>query len=639
MRSAIERRSELGPAIAATALPFVLVLYLAIEGGGYDAVIRSEVGIAVWWIVLLGVLVGLMPVTRVSRAGWMSLALLAVFGGWSALALIWTESSEKTLVEVARIGAYLGVFALALSVIGPRSVRHALNGLAAGIALVGLLALLSRIHPSWFPADQTAETLDYARARLNYPVNYWNGLAILIALGVPVLLAIATAAKRTLTQCLATAALPAMALTVFFTLSRGGAIELLIALIAFVALYPRRLELLPTLTLAVAGSAILIVAATQRDDLTDGLSSAAALNQGDEMLAIVLIVCTGVGLLRAAAALAVRHGIGPKVPSPGRPTAIRLSLIVAGVSVAAAIAAGLPSELSESWAEFKRPIGPSDTSERFVSPSGNGRYQYWTAALNAGEAEPLTGVGPGAFELDWAREGSDAGFVRDAHSLYLETLGETGLVGFALVAAFVFGVLAVGIKRTLAAPCDDRRWMAAATAGSVGFAVAAGIDWAWELAVIPVAFFCLAAAILNYRESAVHAAGRPIHSRLLLGVSALVATVLIGVPLAGTILVRGSEDDAAAGELDRALERARSAQEVQPWAASAPLQEAFVLELQGEYAAAAKAATAATRDEPTNWRPWMVLSRVEAYNGNTGAALEAYREAKSLNPRSALFNR
>ena len=45
---------ERGPGIASFLLPFTLVLYLGLRGGGYDLIAYSEVGIAVWWIVLLG---------------------------------------------------------------------------------------------------------------------------------------------------------------------------------------------------------------------------------------------------------------------------------------------------------------------------------------------------------------------------------------------------------------------------------------------------------------------------------------------------------------------------------------------------------------------------------------------------------
>ncbi|MGH2950597.1 MAG: hypothetical protein ACRDKX_00950, partial [Solirubrobacterales bacterium] len=62
------------PAIAGYALPFLLILYLALEGGGYDPIVRGEVGIAVWWIVLLGAVAGVLPAARVSKAGLVMLA-------------------------------------------------------------------------------------------------------------------------------------------------------------------------------------------------------------------------------------------------------------------------------------------------------------------------------------------------------------------------------------------------------------------------------------------------------------------------------------------------------------------------------------------------------------------------------------
>ena len=64
-----------------------------------------------------------------------------------------------------------------------------------------------------------------------------------------------------------------------------------------------------------------------------------------------------------------------------------------------------------------------------------------------------------------------------------------------------------------------------------------------------------------------------------------------------------------------------------------------MLELQGNLDAAATAARAATEDEPTNWRTWLVLSRIETYRGESAAGVVAYREARDLNPRSPLFDR
>ena len=51
---------DAGPLLAEFGLPFVLVLYLSLESGGYDAVTNGEVGIVVWWLVLLGAMLGLL---------------------------------------------------------------------------------------------------------------------------------------------------------------------------------------------------------------------------------------------------------------------------------------------------------------------------------------------------------------------------------------------------------------------------------------------------------------------------------------------------------------------------------------------------------------------------------------------------
>ncbi|HEY0344848.1 MAG TPA: hypothetical protein VGC59_09385, partial [Solirubrobacteraceae bacterium] len=70
------------PALAAWTLAFTLVAYLALRNGGYDTVVRSEVAVAVWWLVLLGALAGVLP-ARVGAAGWVAIGLLAAFAAWT----------------------------------------------------------------------------------------------------------------------------------------------------------------------------------------------------------------------------------------------------------------------------------------------------------------------------------------------------------------------------------------------------------------------------------------------------------------------------------------------------------------------------------------------------------------------------
>jgi len=632
----------LQPRLGTVLLPFALVLYLALEGGGYDEIVRSEVGVAAWWVVLLGAAVGVLPAARLGRASWIALGALGAFAAWTAVGIGWSESSERSVAEVARVASLLGIFTLALCAQGRDGVRRTASAVGAAIAVVASLALLSRLHPSWFPANEIAEELPAATGRLAYPLNYWNGLAAFIAIGIPLVAVLALRARHLVAQSLATAALPAMATAAFFTFSRGGALEVAVGLAVLLALYPARRAALPTLAVAAVGSGILIAAATQRDALEAGALTEAARSQGDELLAMTLVVCAGVGLLRAAIGLAARHGVGPRVRISPRAAGVA-AVTGAVVALVAFIAAGGPGKLDRAWEDFKEPTGVAlGTAERFESASGSGRYQWWQGALDANATDPLVGIGPGTFEYHWAREGTIPGFVRDAHSLYLETLAELGVVGLLLVLAAVAVPLAVGARRALRAAPEARAWLAAALAAGVTFAVAAAIDWAWELTVLPVIFLLLAAALLAggaERTGSRPALPRAPAARAALGAGAVVALVAIAIPLASTASVRDSQAQVRAAQLGPALTDARSARDLQPYASTPALQEALVLELAGDTQGAAAAARQATAEEPTNWRTWLVLSRIEALAGNAEASVTAYREARSLNPRSPLFMR
>src|SRR5215210_361375 len=617
-------------------LPFVLVVYLGLKDGGYDPIIRSEVGVAVWWIVLVGAALGILPTTTPQRRAWIGLCLLAAFTLWTGLGIAWSSDAGASVTEFARVATYLGVFVLVLATRNPGDMRRLVNGLGAGMAVIGVLALLSRLHPAWFPDEDTALVVGSTKNRLSYPLGYWNGLATLMAMAVPLLLFMAVRARTLIGRALAGAALPAVALTAFLTLSRGGAIEVAVALAVFIALAPGRLEAAPSIALTALGSAVLIIATNQRDALANGLDSAVAHDQGDEILAMTLVVCGGIALLQASIALATRHGFGPRVRVPRQTTVAAWSAILL-CALVAAIAVGLPGELSDRWQQFKEPAGAGTGVQRFDSASGSGRYQTWSAAADANDTKPMTGTGPGTFEHWWAQHRDLGVFVRDAHSLYLETLGELGLVGFLLIIALVGWVLVAGVLHAVRRGAT-RRWpYAAATASAFAFAVGAGIDWAWELSVLPIAFMVLAAGLLAPRRyrSPTRTEGYVTRGILLaLGAVALVAIV---PQLLGAEAIRDSRTAAESGDLASALDEAERAHDLQPYSATPDLQRALVLEQMRRYGEAVGPARDATEAASKDWRTWLVLSRLQAEAGKPDASVAAYVRAQRLNPRSVIF--
>src|SRR5215207_9828783 len=234
----LDRVPEIDPAALATwLLSFGLIAYLGLEGGGYDPLVHDRIGIAIWWIALAGLLVGALPRRRPGNFAWVALGLLAAFVAWTALSLEWTESTSQTSADLARLAGYLGIFALALFTRVSREADRLIAAVAAGIVVVTVVALLSRLHPAWFPgADQTAIFIDDSRERLSYPINYWNGLGALIAIGLPLVLQVATSARSIALRALAASAAPAMLLALFLTLSRGGIAAAAIAVAVFLAI-------------------------------------------------------------------------------------------------------------------------------------------------------------------------------------------------------------------------------------------------------------------------------------------------------------------------------------------------------------------------------------------------------------------
>ncbi len=103
---------------------------------------------------------------------------------------------------------------------------------------------------------------------------------------------------------------------------------------------------------------------------------------------------------------------------------------------------------------------------------------------------------PGASTTSGSSDAASPAFVRDAHSLYLETAAELGVVGLALL------LCALGAPLVAAVAARDRTRVATAAAAYVVFLVHAGLDWDWEMPVTVLAgLACGAAVLAGVRET------------------------------------------------------------------------------------------------------------------------------------------
>src|SRR5262249_49310121 len=115
------------------------------------------------------------------------------------------------------------------------------------------------------------------------------------------------------------------------------------------------------------------------------------------------------------------------------------------------------------------------------------RPWYWHVAWQETGDAPVVGRGAGTFELAWIERRPVPVDVQDAHSLYVETLAELGVVGFVLLCLVLAPPVGAGFR-----PGAD----AAVLGGYVAFLVHAGLDWDWEMPAVTVAGLLFGAALL-----------------------------------------------------------------------------------------------------------------------------------------------
>jgi O-antigen ligase len=138
----------------------------------------------------------------------------------------------------------------------------------------------------------------------------------------------------------------------------------------------------------------------------------------------------------------------------------------------------------------------SATPTRLASIQSN-RYDYWRVAARTFVRHPLAGTGSGGFAVEWLRERPIRESARNAHSLYLETAAELGLVGLAALALFAGGIASAARRALLRA----RPAAAGPLAGLSLLAFHAGIDWDWQIPAVTLVALTLAAALLVLADS------------------------------------------------------------------------------------------------------------------------------------------
>ena len=613
--------------MAAFAISFSAVASYALWGGSFDTITRQREAVVVWAALGLAFAFGLLPRSRLPRGGALVLGAFGLLALWVLVGLSWTESDERSSAELARVVHYSGVVALVWCAVGRGSWRGAAAGIVAGGVLVCGVAVGSRLFPDVL--GQTEVPPELTRDRLSHPLDYWNAVAAWAAMTLAMCIAWSAHARSAPARAALLAAAPLCGLAVYLTYARGGAIAAVIAVLAAVALSRHRW--------VAAAHGLVAAGATGAAVLAVRAEPEIARATGDAGAAKVLLALLGGAAACALVAVALSAARADRLRMPRRAALASLGAALAMAAVVALTVASDP--ISEAWDEFRNnPVGPSadraDPAKRLTTASGT-RYGLWSAALDSFAEDPVRGSGAGTFEFWWnRREGGE--HVLDAHSLYLESLAELGLIGLVLVAGALLGMLALAMRARLRLERTSSVGAhAALTAAFVVFLFYAAVDWVWEsTAVAVLALGCVAVAASARGAASVE---RPWIPRVGVAVAAVAAIVLQLPGIAATDAVRDSRDAFRDGDFDRAAERAQDAVDAEPWAASPYVQRGLVAEALGDLPSAEASLRSATEREPTNWRHWLLLARVEASLGETEPAIEHYRKARRLVKGSAFF--
>lgn len=156
-------------------------------------------------------------------------------------------------------------------------------------------------------------------------------------------------------------------------------------------------------------------------------------------------------------------------------TSLQKALIATGVSVSILLLLGAVVFLGGSDA-LLRGVTMAVAKEDFT----NGRLHFWWVAIKIFLNNPILGVGLDAFGVAFTKYDTWHGIFRveQAHNEYLQILAETGIVGFACIATFIYLLFKKGMSTIATAGSGFRQNVAiGALAGCFGILVHSFFDF------------------------------------------------------------------------------------------------------------------------------------------------------------------
>jgi O-antigen ligase len=509
--------------------------------------------------------------------------------------------------------------------------------------LVAGLALGSRLLPDVLSVHEAAET----GSRLSYPLGYWNGDGVMFGMGMVLALWLSRNSLIAALRWIAVAAMPICLIALYFTYSRGGLLALVVSCGCLIVLSPDRLWLLGTLGAGALGAVPAALAIQSRTSLAEHLDDSHISGQGFTVFLVLIAGCLlAMALFAALRRLEAREGgfRDRAIAASRNPRLLRgFALVAALLALGAAVAVG-----GRAWHQFTSSdvSAPGAPEDHFTQLSSSGRTEFWRVALDAFDEKPVVGHGAGTYRISWHLLRDNSVSNLDAHSLYLQALSELGVVGAILILFLVLTLLGIGIAAWRGARGRQRELCAALLGVSLAFAIAAAIDWFWQIAAMGAVFFLATGVLvaarcaqLNKLRVAEEKDDETDKRRFGLAIAGLAIAWISALALIGPLLVdreiSASDSAAAGGNLASAVSHADVARSIEPWAAVPYKQLGLLAEAEGNYPQAIERLDQALDRESESWLLHYLRARVEAKAGEEAAAEADLAEAQRLNPEEA----
>jgi hypothetical protein len=464
--------------VALLAMPVVLAFF---SGGFFDEP-RLIAALVAWALVLVVAVLAPrpLPYTQQGRIALLGLLLLCL---WTALSITWAPLGGRAQDDLQRLLLYLAFMISAVALLRGPVARRALE---PAVVLGALIVIVYGLSERFLPKLIDLSSSGTAGGRLEQPLTYWNAEGILAAVGFVLAVHIAGDTTRgRLMRSAAGAAGVALGLGVYLTYARGALAAVAVGAVVLLALAPTfRPQLRALVTVGFATG----VAALVANELST-VKSLSARDPGEGLLMLGVLVA-----LAAAAAI-----FAPRTPRrPMRLPSLPVSrpATVLGASVLLLVVGGLVLAALEGKprTEGATPLPGADPA-RFGSIDSN-RYRYWEEAGSTFAEHPLIGIGSGGFQVEWLKVYQRFDASGDAHSLYLETAAELGVVGVAILLLFLGGV-ATSLLRLYR---TDRGAAAGLAAGLAAWTFHAGLDWDWEMPAVTLPALLLGAAAIAWSD-------------------------------------------------------------------------------------------------------------------------------------------